>query len=166
MRAVARNRSQRASRHLWAETGSCQNCPNGHARTKRAISVSPVVPSGPAPTHPHTACSWQRGEKETAVKHSSTASQTFPTTARQHMYFKFHSDSGHMPSPIKEPTEAHLSIVGQRWPLEARPTSPASLLDRFSFYDAGGEPMSSRWSSWPACAGMTSVGSASCSRCP
>ena len=26
--------------------------------------------------------------------------------------------------------------------------------------------MSSRWSSWPACAGMTSVGSARCSRCP
>ena len=51
----------------------------------------------------------------------------------QHMYFKFHRDSGHMPSPIKEPTEAHLSIVGQRWPLEARPTSPASLLDRFFF---------------------------------
>ena len=81
-------------------------------------------------------------------------------------YFKCHSDTGHMPSPIKEPTEAHLSIVGQRWLLEAGPASPASLLNRFFFYDAGGEPMSSRWSSWPACAGMTSVGSASCSRCP
>ena len=91
----------------------------------------------------------------------------FQDDKAQHMYFKFHRDFGHMPStPIKEPTEAHLSIVGQRWPLEARPTSPASLLDRFFFYDAGGEPMSSRWSSWPACAGMTSVGSASCSCCP
>ena len=61
-------------------------------------------------------------------------------------------------SPIKEPIEAHLSIVGQRWPLEARPASPASHLDRFYINDAGGEPMSSRWSSWPACAAMTSVG--------
>ena len=87
-------------------------------------------------------------------------------SGNQVSYFKFHSDTGHMPSPIKEPTEAHLSIVGQRWPLEARPTSPASLLDRFFIYDAGGEPTRSRRSSWPACAGMTSVGSASCSRCP
>jgi hypothetical protein len=71
-----------------------------------------------------------------------------------------------MPSPIKEPTEAHLSIVGQRWLLEAGPASPASLLDRFFFSDAGGGPTRSIRSSWPACAGMTSVGSASCSRCP
>ena len=61
-------------------------------------------------------------------------------------------------SPIKEPIEAHLSIVGQRWPLEARRASPASQLDRFLIYDAGGGPMLSRWSSWPACAAMTSVG--------
>jgi hypothetical protein len=67
-----------------------------------------------------------------------------------------------MPSPIKEPTEAHLSIVGQRWLLEAGPASPASLFDRFYINDAGGEPMSSRRSSWPACAGMTSIDPASC----
>ena len=38
---------------------------------------------------------------------------TFAWTTIQVSYFKFHSDTGHMPSPIKEPTEAHLSIVGQ-----------------------------------------------------
>ena len=62
----------------------------------------------------------------------------------------------------QRPFASHLSIVGQRWLLEARPSSPASQLDRFVFNDAGGEPMSSRRSSWPACAGMTSVGAASC----
>ena len=82
MRAVARNRSQRGSRHLWAETGSCQSCPNGLTEVQRARLTSVKVPSGPAPAHPHTGCSWQRGEQETAVKHSSTASQTFPTMAR------------------------------------------------------------------------------------
>ena len=58
-----------------------------------------------------------------------------PTFTFQVMYFKFFI--GTSPLAITH-QRSDLSIVGQRWPLEARPASPASLLDRFFFYDAGG----------------------------
>ena len=48
-------------------------------------------------------------------------------------------------------------IEGRSVP-EPRTVSDDTQLDRFLIFDAGGGPMSSRWSSWPACAAMTSVG--------
>ena len=54
--------------------GSCQSRPNGGREIARSRPGSTVAPSCHAPAHAHTACRWQRDEKKTAVKHSSTAS--------------------------------------------------------------------------------------------